>query len=191
MTKAKTTTKRSAQKSEPVKINLGAGEHWLEGWDNVDLVMPTIEMLSGGRHVDLSVFPWPFDENSADEMMASHILEHFDKLNGKCFLAECARILKPGGKLHVAVPDMDIFIDCRNNVNWLPVHGYYWTDFNHFFGGNETEKRPEMRHYYMYNVETLTAMMLAAGFSTAEKRDPLPEDNSRYHAISLYVTGVK
>jgi hypothetical protein len=48
-----------------------------------------------------------------------------------------------------------------------------------------------MRHRYMYNNETLTALMVAAGFSDVKERPPLDEDNAAYHAISLYVTGVK
>lgn len=173
---AKTTVKPKKE----VKYNLGAGDQQLPGWENIDIT-----------EVNLSEFPWPLKTNSADEILASHILEHFEKEDGKKFLAECARVLKTGGKLHVAVPDMDIFINCRNSGDWTPVEDYHWKDFNNFFGGGIQEPRPEMRHYYMYNVETLTALLTAAGFSDVARRDPLPEDNAAYHAISLYVTGVK
>lgn len=123
--------------------------------------------------------------------MASHVLEHFPKEQARLFLAECYRILRPGGELHIAVPDMDIFINCKLAGNWEPVGRYSWKDFNWFFGGDERETRLEQRHYYMYNIETLTGMMNCAGFDYVEQRGPLPEDNPLYHSISLYVTGVR
>lgn len=154
-------------------------------------MIPGGKEASGGRHVDLGAFPWPLEDNSTAVLMASHILEHFPKETAKKFLAECHRVLNSGGKLHIAVPDMDIFINAKLSGDWSSLDGYYWTDFNWFFGGNEQEQRPEMRHYYMYNIETLQAMCLEAGFVSVEKRKPLPEDNTRYEAISLYVTAVK
>lgn len=174
------TKKQTKTTNKTVKYNLGSGSAKLDGWENLDI-----------GEIDLSIFPWSIESDTAEEILASHILEHFQKETGKKFLAECHRALKTGGKLHVAVPDMDIFIDCRNSGDWTPLGSYHWRDFNDFFGGGNREPRPEMRHYYMYNVETLTALMVEAGFSNVEKRPPLDEDNAAYHAISLYMTGTK
>lgn len=123
--------------------------------------------------------------------MASHILEHFTKEDGRRFLKECYRILAPGGLLHIAVPDMDVFVNCKVSGDWTAVGDYYWRDFNWFFGGDTRETRPEMRHSYLYNEDILKAAMWAAGFTAVNRRAPLPEDNPRYHAISLYMTGEK
>lgn len=183
MTAAKPTKRRSRSASEPAaKYNLGAGESWVDGFINIDL-------SGANQNVDLSQFPWPLAD--ADEIQASHILEHFTKEQARLFLAECYRVLIPGGKLHIAVPDMDIFVECKLSGNWDRVGRYTWKDFNWFFGGNEVETRLEMRHYYMYNIETLTAMLQRAGFTTITKRNMLPIDNPLYEQISLYVTAVK
>ena len=60
---------------EGVKLNLGCGKIILnkeEGWVNVDkLPLDGVDV----RH-DLFTFPWPFDNNYADYIMASHIVEH-------------------------------------------------------------------------------------------------------------------
>ncbi|MCL1920677.1 MAG: class I SAM-dependent methyltransferase [Kiritimatiellaeota bacterium] len=79
-----------------MKLNLGCGEKKLEGYTNVDLFgEPDIRL-------DLSVFPWPFDDNSADEVTSAHFLEHARDYEQT--ILEIHRILKPGGTLHFKVP---------------------------------------------------------------------------------------
>lgn len=79
-----------------MKINFGCGEKKLPGYTNVDICgEPDVKW-------DLSQFPWPFEDNCADEVFSEHFLEHavdFEKT-----LLEMRRILKPGGTLHFIVP---------------------------------------------------------------------------------------
>ncbi|NIV33076.1 MAG: methyltransferase domain-containing protein [Anaerolineae bacterium] len=52
---------------------------------------------------DLEVYPWPLEDNCCDCIVANHLLEH---LHDTCaFMDECWRILRPGGVLHIEVPD--------------------------------------------------------------------------------------
>jgi predicted SAM-dependent methyltransferase len=51
---------------------------------------------------DLNVVPWPFEDESVDEVLADHVLEHLD--DPLRFLAEVYRILKPGCRLILNVP---------------------------------------------------------------------------------------
>lgn len=163
-----------------MRLNLGAGEMNLTDWNNVDL-----------PDVDLSLFPWPWDNGAVDEILASHVLEHFTRQDGFHFLRECHRILRPGGVLHVAVPDMDKFIDCRLAGDFSPLSGYAWTDLNYFMGGDGSEKRAPYRHRYMYSWASLAWMMTGAGFDVQRRREPAPFDNLEFRAISLYVDGLK
>ena len=166
-----------------MRLNLGAGEWMLEGWENID--------ITGPDPVDLTVHPWPFSDASASEILASHVLEHFDHYQAVIFLDECKRILKPGGTLHIAVPDMDKFIDCLNAGDWTPLAGYQWRDLNHFMGGDGSEPRPEMRHKYMWCWGSLY-YPLSYRFAEVKLRDgPAAFDNPRYAPISLYVDAVK
>lgn len=43
---------------------------------------------------DLSTFPWPFEDNSVDEIYSSHFMEHFDGDTFIKIMNECYRILK-------------------------------------------------------------------------------------------------
>lgn len=167
-----------------MRLNLGAGAQVLDGFVSVDIE---------GGHVkhDLSAFPWPVDDAAVGEILASHVLEHFDRHIGRRFLAECWRVLRPGGVLRVAVPDYDIFADCVVAGDWSAVQGYPWIDANHFFGGDAHEKRPHWRHRYAYTFGLLEHILREIGFVLVTRRGPCELDNPAYHAISLYVDALK
>ena len=79
-----------------MKLNLGCGDKKYEGFVNVDLYgEPDVRC-------DLSQFPWPFEDDSADEIFSEHFLEHVADYEKTVF--EMHRILKPGGVLHFKVP---------------------------------------------------------------------------------------
>jgi len=83
---------------QQVKINIGCGSDILEGWINCDL-MP-------GPGVD-KVFDLtdgiPMPDNSADYILASHVLEHIHLWHLKP-MSEIHRVLKPGGIAEIRVP---------------------------------------------------------------------------------------
>ena len=166
-----------------MKLNLGCGHKKLPGFVNVDLA-------GSDQDVDLSVFPWPWEDCTADYILASHILDHLSKSDAEKFIDECYRILRRGGELRIAVPDMDKFIKCHLSGDFSSLKGYHWTNLNHLMGGDETERNPAQRHKYMYNYETLYYYL--GSFSTIyESHFADTYDNKDYEAISLYVTAVK
>jgi SAM-dependent methyltransferase len=98
-----------------MKLHLGCGSKKLEGYVNVDVVGTPDKVC------DLSAFPWPFEDDSADEIFSEHFLEHvidFEKT-----ILEIHRILKPNGVLHFRVPHF------RNACT--PGHLHRW-DFSVF-----------------------------------------------------------
>ncbi len=54
-----------------VKLDLGGGQNPREGFECVDLNAP-----NPAHRVDLFKFPWPFADDSVDELHASHFIEH-------------------------------------------------------------------------------------------------------------------
>ncbi len=78
---------------EGIRLNLGAGAHPIEGYENID-------RKTGGE-----AFPLKYADESAEEVRASHILEHFSHTNTMQVLTDWVRVLKPGGWLKVAVPN--------------------------------------------------------------------------------------
>lgn len=51
---------------------------------------------------DLSVFPWPFEDGTFDNVIAEHILEHLPNVLDA--VKEIARVSKQGGTVLIAVP---------------------------------------------------------------------------------------
>jgi predicted SAM-dependent methyltransferase len=94
-----------------VKLNIGCGKRQLDGYVNVDII-PTAQVVC-----DLNE-DWPFDDESFDELLAMHVIEHLQ--DGVHFLNECWRLLKPGGTIHLETTD--------------PMGGYHWSDPTHIRG---------------------------------------------------------
>jgi len=84
-----------------VVIDLGCGPNKKDdsviGVDQVRL--PGVDVVH-----DLLVIPYPFDDNFADRIIISHVLEHFTVEQQNIILAEVYRILKPGAIVEISVP---------------------------------------------------------------------------------------
>lgn len=83
-------------------LNLGCGYRIHPDWENVDFVATAPSV----RIHDLRE-RFPFADQSFDAVYHSHLLEHFRKQAALAFLRECNRVLKPGGIIRVAVPDLE------------------------------------------------------------------------------------
>ena len=82
-------------RSIQLKINLGAGGLLLDGFTNVDIEpLPGIDVVH-----DLDAGPWPWDDASASEIVASDIFEHVD--DPLLFMGECGRVLEDQGILRI------------------------------------------------------------------------------------------
>jgi predicted SAM-dependent methyltransferase len=82
-----------------MKINLGCGSDYREGFVNVD--------KQGKCDVvwDLEKTPLPFEDNSVEYVLAKHILEHITNLLP--LLNDLHRICKNGAIIHIEVPLYD------------------------------------------------------------------------------------
>lgn len=84
-------------KDTPLLLNLGCGEKRFAGHINVD------NWGEPDFKWNLQEFPFPWETNSVDGIEMWHVLEHLP--DWWSAFEECARILKPGGYLHIHVPD--------------------------------------------------------------------------------------
>lgn len=90
----------SLNAEDAMKIDLGCGLRKKAGFTGVD------SSADCGADVvhDLSVAPWPFDDNSVDEAYSSHFLEHLDGDQRIVFMQELWRVLKVGAKATIVTP---------------------------------------------------------------------------------------
>jgi hypothetical protein len=85
-----------------MKYNLGCGTNKKKGYLNVD----KYEVFDPDKIIDLEIFPWNIESNSADEIVLNHVLEHIGETTD-CFLnimKELYRVSKPFAKIHINVP---------------------------------------------------------------------------------------
>lgn len=158
-----------------VRINLGSGPAPLGGYINCDLY-PSGVIVPGAtepnKDVDM-VFDLnkglPFDDNSADEIMAIQILEHLGK--PMTLLEEIYRVLKPGGVIDIMVPDLTIifqhWLEATNEERWISIRK--WPPLYAWIWGRGDDAN---RHLSGFDRWRLEAMLTHIGFKDIESVEP-------------------
>ena len=97
------------------------------------------------RYLDITNDDWKkyFDSSSLDEIIAEHVFEHLE--NPDIAFYNCWQMLKPGGKLVLAVPDGDDPEQVKKN------------------------RPPNFGHKKMFNLSSLTLSLEANGFTKFKK----------------------
>jgi hypothetical protein len=83
-----------------LKLNLGCGQNKIPGFVNVD------EHGDPDVRHDLEAFPWPWADDTFEEVRANHVLEHLGQ-DPDIFIGvmkEIYRVARPGAQVLVAVP---------------------------------------------------------------------------------------
>ncbi len=169
-----------------MKLHIG-GKEKKEGWsilniqknDDVDYV---------GDISDLS----QFEDNSIEEIYASHVVEHVSQKDISKTLKGIHRVLKNDGKFYVSVPDLDIL--CRIFIDPKAPQKAKFHAMRMMFGGQIDEYD---FHYFGWNYEFMKDYLTTAGFKKIEKVKSfsLFKDTSDYAPygvpISLNVIGYK
>ena len=134
--------RKPKKKEEPkIKLNLGAGDTQIKGFIPID------------RKFGQEVYPLEYEDNSVDEIRASHVLEHFAGGAVDEVLRHWVAKLKPGGILKVAVPNFEWIAENYLAGSQINTTGYIM--------GGQTDENDF--HYTLFDKDTLAAKMLAAG----------------------------
>src|SRR5262249_17592784 len=94
-------------KCEAVILNVGCGGNPVKSaeWYNIDLNRNAGEdyVCDAGRKL-------PFPDGRFKGIFSEHFLEHLPEDDAKIFLAECFRVLIPGGILRLSVPNGELYL---------------------------------------------------------------------------------
>ncbi len=183
-----------------VRLNIGCGPVETPGFVRVDFC-PGVDI-----RVDLRR-PLPIPDGVASMILCEHFLEHL-RYPGQAvsFLKECLRLLAPGGRLYVSVPDtrwpMECYVHgrtewqqvCKEN-KWHPPWVQTTMEHLNYHFRQQDDKRRDGHfecHRFAYDEETLGKAILNAGFRTAELRDfDATLDAPHRRVGSLFMLGVK
>jgi len=82
-----------------IKLNLGCGKDYKNGWVNVDLN----KEIKADVYADFTK-KLPFPKNFADVVLLDNVIEHITPESYFYFLEELHRICKPGAIVHIFAP---------------------------------------------------------------------------------------
>lgn len=181
-----------------VRLNIGCGDAPTPGWINYDnspavwlarwpLLTRLLRLVGivddgnvefiarcrqlGIRHANGSS-RIPHAAGSVDTVYSSHMIEHLDRHEASLFLAECLRVLKPGGVLRLAVP----------NLRWSILEYMEKGNADHFIAQLQFDvDKPRglvarvhrvltggRGHHWMYDGASLTRLVEECGFRGIE-----------------------
>ena len=211
-----------------IKVNIGCGRTPTEGWLNFDnspaiklakspfkyKLAKAIGLLNEGQIENIK---WnmkhniqfadatksiPLQTSSVDCMYTSHMVEHLSQKGARSFLKEVKRVLKVGGVVRIAVPDLRIAVDdyletndadafMRGILVQAPEINTLKQKINLFISGYR-------HHQWMYDGTSLSRLLIEMGFSSAEvckdgKTNIIDADGLNLHEReeqSVYVEGI-
>jgi Uncharacterized protein conserved in bacteria len=180
-------------------LDLGCGPNTHSGFINLD--------FQWRRGVDIC---WdvskgiPLDDNSLTGVFTEHCIEHIPLRDGYALLAECHRVLEPGGTLRIVTPDAEAYLIGYSRTlagtNDGPLPRSERDEFQGFYTPAMTVNRVfnQFGHRFIYDFATFQAMLERQHFvnvtrsSFGEGRDPtLVIDTERRAPGSLYVEATK
>lgn len=122
-------------------VDLGCGDRKSDDAFGVDLVhSPHVDLVH-----DLNIAPWPLETEEFDALILNHVIEHLADISAT--IGECARLLKPGGRLWIATPH---FSDVSSWADPTHRHHLALRSFEPFYAGPGTQFRLE-RAYQRLN----------------------------------------
>lgn len=155
-----------------MRLNLGSGNRPLVGYVGVDL-SPRADIVCDIRKLDFA------EDNSVEEIIAIHVIEHFYKWDIQPLLQEWRRVLKPKGKLILECPNLEAA--CVNLLNGEPDRMSMWALY-----GNPDLKDELHCHHWGYTPASLIHELNFAGYREPTRKPAEFKIPSRDMRIEAY-----
>lgn len=135
-----------------IKLNLGCGwRDFGKEWIHID----------GGEYPHLQskdIINLPFEDNSVDEIYASHVFEYFNREEGQIILKKWHKKLKSGGLIRLAVPDFETMCNLYVNKKY-PLSSFIGPLYGKMKMGDKI-----IYHRTAYDFTELKNMLIISGF---------------------------
>lgn len=155
-------------------VHLGAGSTQIPGWINID-APPSDLCVNLARGI-------PLPTASVRLLFCSHLLEHlFYPSEAHTLLRDCYRVLAPGGRIRLIVPDAELclrayaqgdgafFESRRRQWDGWPQSRTALEDTLPYLGAFPDAGALYETHRYGYDFETLRAALRRVGFTVVER----------------------
>ena len=151
-----------------ILLELGAGKRGLDGWITIN-INKTADICWDLRN------GIPFPDKTVSYLYSSHFFEHLSFKQGQRFLDECLRVLRPGGKFSICVPNARIYIeaylrnvdlDTNTFFDCTPAYNHTtridYVNYMAYMDGN---------HNYMFDEENLIYILKSKGMRNVRLRE--------------------
>jgi hypothetical protein len=148
------------EEGQPIRFNMGCGQDRTEGYMGVDMYGEAADIKQDIMKLDLP-------QACADEIMASHVIEHIPQHRAPEVLGKWFETLKAGGKLVLETPNLEAL--CRDFIEQSGPDKH--TTAMCMFGAYVDHVTPQTQekgalspHLWGYTPETLSSLCETIGF---------------------------
>lgn len=164
-----------------VRLHIGAGKrNFGELWDHIDA-----QKLPHIKSHDVTKLP--YESNSVSLIYSAHLIAYFDRQEIGPVLKEWHRVLKPGGVLRLATPDMEALtrLVCQDHDRWYDLSKILGPLYGRMDIGEKV-----IYHKTVYNASHLYYKLEAAGFKGVKRYDHAKTEHACFDDHSMaYIDG--
>lgn len=152
-----------------IRLNVGCGTDYKKGWINIDNNSDE-NITKLDLNWDLRN-PLPFADESVDYIFNEHFIEHLTVDEGKAAVQDFMRVLKPGGVLRMATPDLEVTVDKYINLPLSkdPTIRRFGLEFIKTRAERLNISFRWWGHKWLYDWEELSRRIEEAGFSNFKR----------------------
>lgn len=168
------------------KLHLGGNGH--PEWLNTDL-FPSYWKTA---RLDATQ-PFPLPSSSFDLVFSEHMIEHVTLAGARRMLAECHRVLRRGGRIRIATPDLARVLSLYAATE-APLQVYLRSSISHNRLSTDLPASVvvinslfhDHGHCFLYDEETLSALLRAAGFQHLRRHVPGQSDYPELRNLEVH-----
>lgn len=157
---------RYLRQSDDPKLQIGFGNNPLNGWLNTGV---SLSEIWHGAYLDAGK-QFPLPDSSLNYVYSEHVFEHLSYQQGINMLKESYRVLKPGGLIRIATPNLQFLLDLYQEPE-NPLHRDY-IEYSSKHGGIPPKPvyvisrfHTDWGHKVIYDRETLANLLEEVGFT--------------------------